>query len=154
MKQSNDELNRFYAQVSKWVCRGTFLIIAGMMTYVATRESYNFSHWVPHPLLKNMGVPYAVVLWSEQNADIFLHFFGALFITLLIFGAQFWFFKTRPLAIFIFVSFLCAGAELFQYLIARGFESNDLLLGILGSFMAYSAIKKKNQNRTQTPSQY
>ena len=144
MKQSNDELKLFYQQVCKWACRGAFLSIAAVMTYVVTRESYNFSHWVPHPLLKKIGVPYEVVLWAEQNADLFLHFFGAMILTLLIFGAKLWFLKTRPIAIFTVVSFLCISAEVFQFSIDRGFESSDLLLGILGSFMAYSTVNKKN----------
>lgn len=144
MKQSNDELNQFYAQAVKWACRGAFLLIAIGMTYVVTRESYNFSHWIPHSFLRQIGVPYQAVLWGEQNADLFLHFFGAMILTLLIFGAKLAFFQTRALAILIFVCFLCLSAEVFQHAIGRGVESRDLLLGILGSFMAYLAINKNN----------
>jgi hypothetical protein len=143
MKQSNSELNRFYPQASKWTFRGLFVSASLAMTYVATRDSYNFAHWVPHRWLKEIGVPYHVVLWSEQHADILLHFFGAMILTVLIFGSKLPFFKSRPLAIFTLVSTLCIAAEFFQLMIGRGAESSDLLLGILGSFMAYSALNNK-----------
>jgi hypothetical protein len=142
MKQSNDELNQFYPQASKWMFRGFLLFASFAMTYVVTRESYNFSHLVPHRWLREIGVPYPFVLWSEQNADILLHFIGAMILTVLISGSKLPFFNSRPLTIFILVSALCVGAELFQLIIGRGVESSDLLLGILGSFMAYSALKQ------------
>lgn len=144
MKQSNDELNQFYAQALKWACRSVFLLLAITMTYVTTRESYNFSHWVPHNFLRGLGVPYRAILWAERNADIFLHFFGAMALTFLTYGARLTFFNARPLFIFILVSILCLSAEVFQFSIGRGMQSSDLLLGILGSFMAYSTVNKKN----------
>jgi len=144
MNQSNDDLNQFYADALKWACRGAFLLIAVVFTYVVTRESYNFAHWVPHARLRDIGIPYKAVLWGERNADLFLHFFGAMILTLLIYGAKLVFLGTRPLAIFAVVSILCLSAEVFQFAIGRGVESSDLLLGILGSFMAYSTFNKKN----------
>jgi len=143
MKQSNDELNRFNSQASRWVCRGLFLFAFLAISYVATRDSYNFAHWIPHRLLREIGVPYHFVLRSEQNADVLLHFFGAVILTALIFGSKLPFFKSYPLSIFALVCVLCIGAELFQLMIGRGIESSDLLLGILGSFMAYSALNNK-----------
>jgi hypothetical protein len=61
----------------------------------------------------------------------------------LIFGSKLPFLKTRPLTVVILVSALCVGAEFFQLMIGRGVESSDLLLGILGSFMAYSVFNNK-----------
>jgi len=121
MNQSKDELKQFYSHALKWACRSVFVVLAMLMTYIVTRESYNFAHWVPHHFLREIGIPYQVVLWSERNADLFLHFLGAMALTLLIYGARF---KV--------------------FIAPRGFESSDLLLGILGSFMAYSTINKKN----------
>lgn len=143
MKQSNDELNHFNSQASRWTFRGLFLVVFLAIGYVATRDSYNFAHWIPHQLLREMGVPYHFVLWSEQNADVILHFFGAMILTVLIFGSKLPFFKSHPLSIFALVCVLCIGAEFFQLMIGRGVESSDLLLGILGSFMAYSALDNK-----------
>ena len=114
------------------------------MTYVVTRPSYNFSHWIPHDFIRSMGVPYSARLWAEQNVDVFLHFFGSFAITLLFFAAKLNLKLARPLTISLFVAFLCVSAELFQLSIGRGFESSDLLLGILGTFMAYLTIKNKN----------
>ena len=142
MNQSNDELNQFYKDLFKWSCRGVFLMTFTVMSYVVTRESYNFSHWIPHQMLRNLGIPYHVVLWSEQNADIFLHFFGAMILTLLIYGAKLALFKGRCIMIFVVVCTICVAAEVFQLTIGRGVESSDLLLGILGSFMAYLSINK------------
>lgn len=119
-------------------------MLALLMAYVATRQSYNFAHWVPHHLLRDLGIPYKAVLWGEQNADSFLHFFGGLSLTGLIYGARFKIFAAQPWRILLFVTLLCLFAELFQFVIGRGVESSDLLLGILGSFMAYSTINKKN----------
>jgi len=144
MNQSNTELKQFYSDALKWACRVVFLLLVILIAYVATRESYNFSHWVPHHFLRDIGVPYDAVLWSERNADIFLHFFGGMILTLLIFGARLSFLTPYPFAIFVAVSILCLTAEVFQSSIGRGAESSDLLLGILGSFMAYLAIDKKN----------
>ncbi len=144
MNQSNTELKQFYSHALKWVCRVVFFLSIIFLTYVVTRESYNFSHWVPHHFLRDMGVPYHTILWSERNADFFLHFFGGMILTLLIFGARISWLASSPLAIFIAVSLLCVTAEVFQSSIGRGAESSDLLLGILGSFMAYLAIDKKN----------
>jgi len=144
MNQSNTELKQFYSDALKWACRVVFLLLVILIAYVATRESYNFSHWVPHHFLRDIGVPYDAVLWSERNADIFLHFFGGMVLTLLIFGARLGFLIPYPFAIFVVVSLLCLTAEVFQSSIGRGAESSDLLLGILGSFMAYLAIDKKN----------
>ncbi|MFT6408649.1 MAG: VanZ family protein [Arenicella sp.] len=145
MKLSKEQLHQFYAPASKWACRGLFVLTSTLMTYVATRDSYNFAHWLPHRFLKEVGVPYQFVLWGEQNADVALHFFGAMILTFLIFGSKLSFFKSRPLAIFILVSTLCIGAEFFQFMIGRGIESSDLLLGILGSFMAYWGLIKKHK---------
>jgi len=144
MNQSKDELKQFYSHALKWACRSVFVVLAMLMTYIVTRESYNFVHWVPHHFLREIGIPYQVVLWSERNADLFLHFLGAMALTLLIYGARFKVFIAHSWYIFVFVSFICLATEVFQLVIARGFESSDLLLGILGSFMAYSTINKKN----------
>lgn len=148
MKQSNDERNRFSVREPnwplKWLSRLVLVALLTLMTYVATRQSYNFSHWIPHYFFRDIGVPYSVRLWSEQNADIFLHFFGAMSLTVLIYAAKISKILSRPLTISLSVAAMCVCAEIFQYSIGRGFESNDLLLGFLGVFMAYSRINKKN----------
>lgn len=144
MNQSNDELNKFYPQALKWTCRSLFLLLATLMTYVVTRESYNFSHWVPHSLLRGLEIPYQAILWGERNADVFLHFTGGLVLTLLIYGSRLTLIDNRPARVFILISILCISAEIFQFTIGRGMQWGDLLLGILGSFMAYLAINKKN----------
>ncbi len=148
MNQSNDERNKFSAQepnwLIKWFSRLLLFALLASMTYVATRQSYNFSHWVPHHFLRDIGVPYSARLWAEQNADIFLHFFGAMSLTVLIYAAKISKILSRPLTISLCVAAMCLCAEIFQYSIGRGFESSDLLLGFFGIFMAYSAINKKN----------
>ncbi len=148
MNQSNDERNKFSARQSnwafKWLSRFVLFALLALMTYVATRKNYNFSHWVPHHFFRDIGVPYSARLWAEQNADIVLHFFGAMSLTVLIYAAKISKILSRPLTISLSVAAMCICAEIFQYSIGRGFESSDLLLGFLGVFMAYSRINKKN----------
>ena len=127
------------AILKKWACRLFLLAIVTVFTYVATRESYNFAHWVPHAFLKHIGIPYSTLLWAEQNADIALHFLGALFITLLLRSSQLSFISNPKWMPVLIVVILCFGAEFAQHLIGRGIETSDLLLGICGSFVAYLA---------------
>ena len=115
------------------------------MIYVVVQPSYNFAHWLPHDLIKGLGVPYSAILWFEQNADKFLHFVGSLMITYLIIYSDIRAIN-RHYA-FIIVILLCSAAEYVQFLIGRGYNSSDLLLGILGSFVAYLQITKNKHRR-------
>ena len=127
----------------KWFCRCFLIILVLLMTYVVTRDSYNFSHYVPHHLLRQLNIPYWAILWGEQHADKFLHFFGAAALVWLITYARFSSISERS-ALFI-SCLLCVGAECAQMWIGRGYNSSDLLLGILGSFMAYLGIRKNRR---------
>ena len=129
----------------KWFYRCLLLTLTALMTYVVIQPSYNFAHWVPHTLLKKLHIPYNAVLFGEQHADKFLHFFGAALLVYLITKAQIPCFNKHKA--FILTCLLCLTAELVQFFIHRGFNSSDLLLGILGSFMAYLRI---NENRCHT----
>lgn len=116
------------------------------MTYVVTRAGYNFAHWVPHDFLRSLGLSYASLLWAEQNADVALHFFGAALLTSLIYLAKLPLIENSAKNAFLAVSMLCLGAELVQMSIGRGYQNSDLLLGILGGFMAYLLIEKNKQS--------
>lgn len=128
----------------KWFCRISLIVISSGFTYVVTQPSYNFAHWVPHNLLREIGIRYEYVLWAESNADVALHFVGAALLTFLAYGAS-----IKPLNSHRFIPLgvvwsLCIGAEIAQHLVGRGIETSDLLLGICGSFMAYLALHKNN----------
>lgn len=151
MNHSNQQLKRFSAKPSVWLYRLLLALVGGLMTYVVSRQSYNFAHWVPHGALRRIGASYEHLLWFEQHADYFLHFFGALFLTVILAAAQLPILKQTPLRPILFTIFLCIAAEALQYVIGRGVESRDLLLGILGSFMAYLAIDKNKKNRSRRP---
>ena len=125
----------------KWFSRCLLLALIVSITYIVIQPSYNFSHWINHGLLKKLNIPYEWVLWGEQHADKFLHFFGAAILVMLIIKSQLPFINNR-LAVLLVCS-LCLIAEIAQLFIGRGFNSIDLLLGILGSFMAYLGIKDK-----------
>lgn len=112
------------------------------MLYVVTRPAYNYATWVPHDFLRSIGVSYQTLHWGEANGDLFLHFFGAAAITLLIYAARLPFLNQSAWRAYCSVILLCIGAEIFQYTIGRGAQSSDLLLGISGGFMAYLAINK------------
>jgi len=129
-------------QYMKWFSRCILLVLITSFTVVATKPSYNLAHWIPHGFLRQLGIPYPAVLWGEQNLDKFLHFFGAAALTYLIVKSQIYTInKCRSLYL---VMLLCLAAECAQLIIGRGFNSSDLLLGILGSFMAYLGI---NENK-------
>jgi len=129
-------------QYMKWFSRCVLLVLLSLFTLIVTKTSYNFAHWVPHGLLRQLGIPYSAVLWGEQNADKLLHFGGAAVLTWLIVKSQIHTLNKRK-SLFI-VILLCFGAECAQLIIGRGFNSSDLLLGIWGSFMAYLGI---NENK-------
>ena len=128
----------------KWFSRGFLISLVVIMTYIVTRPSYNFSHWMPHGLLRSVHIPYKAILFFEQHADKALHFFGAAILVWLIVRAQL--FSINKGLAFTFTVLLCVGAEVVQWKIGRGYNSSDLLLGISGSFMAYLGITE-NKHR-------
>ena len=128
-----------------WLSRCVLFIIATLMTYVVTRSSYTYAHWIPHTFLRELGVTYSALLWFVTNGDSFLHFFGAALLSFLLIQSRIRFISTPPLRAIACVITICILAELAQLSIGRGLEINDLLLGILGSFMAYLAIIKNKQ---------
>lgn len=128
---------------TKWLARVTLIWLSAWMTWVVTRPSYNFAHWIPHNLLEFIGIPYSIILAAEENADIFLHFSGGLLLTVLIFMADMSGVRKSKLIPFLVVCSMCVAAEVTQHLIGRGTETSDLLLGICGSFMAYLALENK-----------
>jgi len=131
----------------KWFCRCLLVLLGSLMTYVVIQPSYNFSHLIPHSLFKQLHIPYKVVLLGEQHADKLLHFFGAIALMFLLTKAKIWFINKRWA--FILTCLLCLVAELTQFFIERGFNSSDLLLGFLGSFMAYLGINENNCRLTE-----
>ena len=133
---------------TRWFYRAALLVLFVSMAYVVTRNGYNYAHWIPHAFLRDLGVSYTSLLWAERHGDLFLHFAGAFILTPLIYFAALPVVSLTTRRSFISVMLICIGAELTQLMIGRGLESSDLLLGILGSFMAYLAIEKNNQSLT------
>lgn len=115
------------------------------MTYVVTRTSYNYAHWVPHSFLRSIGIPYSALLWFETNGDSFLHFCGAALLSFLLIKSQIRYISLPAIRAIYCVIGVCVAAEVTQFFIGRGFEINDLLLGILGSFMAYLMLIRNKQ---------
>ena len=134
-----------FQKLLMWASRITLISSTCLMTYVVTRPSYNYAHWVPHSFLRSIGIPYSALLWFETNGDSFLHFFGAALLSYLLISSQIRYISSPPIRAIYCVISICIAAEVTQFLIGRGFEINDLLLGILGSFMAYLTIIKYKQ---------
>jgi hypothetical protein len=126
----------------KQSARGLLLALGAIMTYVVTLPSYNFAHRMPYRMLYGMGASYSTVLWIEQNAAYLLHFAGGFVLTVLLRWSELPLTKRSLHRCVAIVIGLCVSAEIFQYLIGRGAETSDLLLGISGSFVAYLAIFK------------
>jgi len=127
----------------KWFYRALLIILIVSMTYIAIKPNYNMAHWVPHSFLRAIGIPYQIILWSEQHIDKLLHFVGAGMLVLILTKARLTSISAT-ISLFIVIA-LSIAIELVQLMIGRGFNSSDLLLGILGSFMAYSGIRKNKQ---------
>ena len=143
MDQGNSNINRFRRLISNTtLIRLCLILVILPSAYVATRTSYNFAHWIPHRFLYDLGIPYIWVLRFEQNADWLLHPLIAFGITWLLIHARIPIISQPAIRVFFVVCLACIGLEIYQYLIDRGIETSDLLLGILGSFMAYFASTK------------
>lgn len=146
MKQQTKFLNLF---CKKNLSRALLLLILLTLSYTAIRQNYNLAHWVPRCSLRAIGIPYHTLLWFEQHMDAFLHFLGAAILVFFIFAsklpgiANYSSHRQASIA-FILVVILCIFAEIAQFIVGRGTETLDLLLGILGGFMAYFAIDKDN----------
>jgi len=151
MTQSRQRLKRFSAGVFVWVCRATLTVCFSIMTYVVSSPEYNYAHWVPRSTLHQLGFSYDHLLWLERNGDYFLHFGGALLITLLLSVSKLPWVRQAPWRPLLLTVLMCFGAEALQFVIGRGVQSSDLLLGILGSFMAYLCITKNKKHTPSTP---
>jgi len=120
----------------KWFYRCVFLLFAGLVSYVVFQPQYNFAHWLPHSLLRDLGTPYSVVLYFESNADKLLHPLGALILTILLIGSQWPVISQPNYRTFVFLCVIMLLAEIVQWKLGRAFEISDLLLGIIGSLLA------------------
>lgn len=125
----------------KWFYRCLLLILVGSVSYVIFQPAYNFAHWVPHGLLRNLGVPYAALLYFETNADKLLHPLIAASLVILLTQAKIPLISTTKLRSLLFVFALIVLAEIIQAWIGRGFGYLDLILGFLGCYLAYCLIK-------------
>jgi len=121
----------------KWFYRCTFLLLVGLMAYVVFQPHYNFAHWVPHSQLRNMGVPYSVILHFESNADKLLHPIGGFVLTVLLIVCKWPLISHPRYRLFVLFCSAMLITECIQWTLGRGFEFSDLLLGVLGSFLAY-----------------
>jgi len=137
MKQLGIDIKWFYR-----IFTATLLVFMG---YAATRTEYSSAHLVPHSILRFIGAPYDVILYAEQNINAVLHFLGAATLVWSLWLAHLPILCKSPILTTGSVIALCLGAELAQLLIGRGWQSSDLLLGIMGCFMAYLTIYTNKQ---------
>jgi len=130
--------------VMKWSCRLILVSMTAAMTYIVLLPQYNFSHYVPHPLIKRLGFSYKQQLWVDHNMDKAFHFFGALILVHLLFGANIYF-RQRPNYRLVLSSalvlFAVFAAEYAQQYIGRGFSKPDIWIGVGGTCLAILLIK-------------
>jgi len=124
-------------QYIKWFSRLCFIFFVTVMAYVVLQPSYNYAHWIPHAFLYDLGIPYITVLSFEQNADKLLHPLGAFLITVLLIKSELNILKSRNHIIIGLIITMVIAAEIIQYYLGRGFDTFDLLLGVIGSIFAY-----------------
>ena len=127
---------------SKWFYRLLLIISTLSMAYVVFQPEYNFAHFIPHRLLRNIGISYEILLSFEQNADKLLHFIGGFLVTALLSLSKLPIISTPPIRVLIMVFAAIFFTEFYQWWIGRGFELTDLALGALGSYWAYRLIKR------------
>lgn len=128
----------------KWFSRITFGSLLGFLTYAVSQPHYNSAHLVPHTLMRQFSASYESILFAEQNIDGALHLIGAAMLTAALWLSQLPILSKTSGRAAIVIALFCLAAEGWQYQIGRGWHSSDLLLGILGCFMAYLAISKSN----------
>ena len=126
-------------QYRKCFYRAAFILLALAMGYVVLQPSYNFAHWIPHTLLRDIGISYPALLAFETHADKALHLFGAFLLSISLYRSQLPLLSQHRLYPFIAIFMASAGAELIQWSIGRGIEVNDLLVSALGCLLAYRA---------------
>ncbi len=127
----------------KWFYRGTLVAITATMTYVAVQPQYNFAHWIPHSMLRDLGVPYEALLYFESHADKLLHPLIAFMLTMLICKAEISNISLPPVRPLFLVLLTMLVAELIQLQIGRGFEMADLALGLAGALLAYLVVLRQ-----------
>lgn len=114
------------------------------MTRIVLLPSYNMSHLIPHPLIRNLGLPYSFQLWIDHNVDKVVHGLGAFILVTLLFGSHF-FFNHRPNARLTLSCLLVIPpiflAEYAQKQIGRGFSQADIIAGLIGVVMAALLIR-------------
>ena len=121
------------------LCRITLVLIIPLVAYAALYPGFASYHYVPHALLREVGVPYAAVLWFEIHLGDIMHFFVAFVLVLLIPSARI--LGKRPLGVQRAVSLSLVAAvapviEIYQWITGRGFGSIDLIAHCLGMLLA------------------
>lgn len=132
-------------RLSTWFCRITVISGIGIMVYAVLLPQYNFSHWMPHGFLKGIGVPYSFQLWLDHNMDKMAHFFGAIYVLTLLYGAKFFLYHNPELRFKLCAAItlaLVVGAEIAQKWIERGFSFPDIVVGVIGVIIASLLINK------------
>ena len=125
----------------KWIYRGFLMLVFSGMLYITLLPSYNFAHFIPHTILKSIGVPYQYMLGFENHMDKLLHFAGAFFLLILLYGSKLS--NNKQLNLFHYLLLIMGmsfAAEIVQHYRGRGFNYIDLFLGISGGITAYMTI--------------
>ena len=131
-------------------CRIALFVIIPVVSYAALYPGFASYHYVPHGLLRDVGVPYAAVLWFEMHLGDLLHFIVAFALVLLIPSANI--LGKRSPAVqrtvsLIIVATVAPVIEFYQWLVGRGFESIDLIAHFLGMLLAV-ALWRVTSSRT------
>lgn len=129
----------------KWFYRCVLIFLGLAAAYVVLQPQYNFAHWVPHRLLRSIGIPYSVLLMAESNADKLLHPLLAFIFTILLVRSRLGALKTSDYRSMQLLIFIMIAVECAQWFIGRGFGISDILLGTLGSYLAIRYLSSANR---------
>lgn len=121
------------------LARLVLLLVAPWLAYAALHPEFVTYYYVPHNLLRSLGVPYSAVLWFEVHLGDMLHMFIAFILVLLLPTARIM--GNSPPYLqrrwtLIFVATVAPLVELYQLTTGRGFSGIDLVAHYIGMFLA------------------
>lgn len=136
---------------AKLIHRWLLALIAAFGIYFTLKPDFSFYQWVPHRLLRDLGIPYSWVLGFERYGDKLAHLLIAAILVILLVGARFYFprrFNPRLISSVLLVTATLFMAELAQHKVGRGFTSADIVAGIVGIAIACGWLLMTRSTKT------
>ena len=135
----------------KYISRAVLLFILVVSSYIALQPEYNMAHWTPNQTMRQLGVPYHLILAYEHYLPWVLHFVIGLVLTVLLFFGELYDLinpgKRIARGFFLMVGLILI-TEWLQSTVGRRVELIDLAMGMagIGIATAYLVATKTIRN--------